>query len=307
MKKKTNKLIYVILGIAAILSAALIPFAALRRKQLLAEGDSDLADFCVKMGIFGVIALLVFSGIIFLLLLKDKRTAAYQNAFHQELAKTPLFERWLLNEEAYFKNRFRAYRTFIKFLTVPMIFIVILFLILLLDGIGETSDLFPYYVVVLLFSPFVIWFSWWLLDYRKQYMRSLLRSVSEQLPTHAEKDAFGEQLLRNGAGRFSYQAHPQSAASIFFASEDYAYFRQPYNCRIMKNRDMDRVTVKMASYTIGMRFHFRTCYVIELYIKGETKPAWRGYYHRQEELNHALGIFRKIGIPDERIENRLMK
>lgn len=305
MKKKTNKLIYVILGIAAILSAALIPFAALRRKQLLAEGDSDLADFCVKMGIFGVIALLVFSGIIFLLLLKDKKTAAYQNAFHEELAKTPLFERWLLNEEAYFKNRLRAYGIFTNILTVPMIFIVIILLILLLDQIGQASDLLPFEVIALLF--FVISLSWRPSDYRKQYLRSLLRSVSEQLPTYAEKDAFGGQLLSNGTDQFSYQAHPQSITSTFFASEDYTYFRQPYNCRIMKNRDMDRVTVKTASYTIGMRFHFRTCYVIELYIKGETKPAWRGYYHRQEELYHALGIFRKIGIPDERIENRLMK
>lgn len=305
MKKKTNKLIYVILGIAAILSAALIPFAALRRKQLLAEGDSDLADFSVKMGIFGVIALLVFCGIIFLLLLKDRKTAAYLNAFHQELAKTPLFERWLLNEEAYFKNRLRASQIFTSLLTVPMIFLLIGLLILLLDDIGQASDLFPFEVIALLF--FASWFSWGPSDYRKQYMRSLLRSVSEQLPTYAEKDVFGGQLLSDRTDQFSYNARPQAIASTFFASEDYTYFRQPYNCRIMKNRAMDRITAKKASYTIGMRPHFRTCYMIELYLKGGTKPAWRGYFRRQEELYHALGIFRKIGIPDERIENRLMK
>lgn len=307
MKKKTNKLIYVILGIAAILSAALIPFAALRRKQLLAEGDSDLADFSVKMGIFGVIALLVFCGIIFLLLLKDRKTAAYLNAFHQELAKTPLFERWLLNEEAYFKNRLRAYRIFFGFITVPVIFGMILFLIALLDQIYQVSDLFSFEMFAFLFSVFAIRFSWWSLDYRKQYMRSLLRSVSEQLPTYAEKDVFGGQLLSDRTDQFSYNARPQAIASTFFASEDYTYFRQPYKCRIMKNRAMDRVTVKKASYTIGIQSLFWTCYMIELYIKGETKPTWRGYFHRQEELYHALGIFRKIGIPDERIENRLMK
>ena len=71
MGKKTNKLIYVILGILAILFGALVPFDIIRRKQFLAEGDRAMADFCFQTGIFEFIFCIILCGIIFLLVIKD--------------------------------------------------------------------------------------------------------------------------------------------------------------------------------------------------------------------------------------------
>lgn len=194
MGKKTNKLIYVILGVLAILFFALIPFSVFRRKQLLAEGDIDLADFCVTMGIIGLVGCLIFCGIIFLLILKDRRMASRQKLFEQELGRTPAFARWLSNEEGQLKAKLRAPRTFTGVLSISMIWGMLLMLYLILD---ETDGILGVYQwLALLFCLFVFCFTWWISDYRKQYMRSILRSVSEQLPSDAEKEAFGAQLSK---------------------------------------------------------------------------------------------------------------
>lgn len=133
MGKKTNKLIYVILGILAILFFALIPFSVFRRKQLLAEGDIELADFSVTMGIIGLVGCLLFCGIIFLLLMKDRRTEAKLKLFQQELERTPLFARWFSNEEAQLKAKLRAPRTFIGLLSVFMILPMLDMIYIILD------------------------------------------------------------------------------------------------------------------------------------------------------------------------------
>lgn len=305
MGKKTNKLIYVILGILAILFFALIPFSVFRRKQLLAEGDMELADFSVTMGIIGLVGCLIFCGIIFLLLMKDRRTASRQKLFQQELERTPLFARWLSNEEEQLKAKLRAPRTFIGMFSVFMILPMLSMLYSILD---ETDGVLGVYQwIALLFCLFVFWFTWWISDYRKQYMRSILHSVSEQLPSDAEKDAFGAQLSKIGVINFSYSADPQSRASTAWVTEEYSYFRQLQKCRIIKNRYIDKVTLKKAPYMIGFRPHFRTCYTMEIAVNGGRERAWRGYFRRQEDLYYALNAFRRYGLADEKIEDRLQK
>ncbi|MBD5531939.1 MAG: hypothetical protein HDQ98_07040 [Lachnospiraceae bacterium] len=305
MGKKTNKLIYVILGILAILFFALIPFSVFRRKQLLAEGDMELADFSITMGIIGLVGCLIFCGIIFLLLMKDRRTEAKLKLFQQELGRTPLFARWLSNEETQLKAKLRAPRIFTGVLSISMIWCMLLMLYLILD---ETDGVLGVYQwIALLFCLFVFWFTWWISDYRKQYMRSILRSVSEQLPSDAEKEAFGAQLSRIGVINFSYSADPQSRASTAWVTEEYSYFRQLQKCRIIKNRYIDKVTLKKAPYMIGFRPHFRTCYTMEIAVNGGRERAWRGYFRRQEDLYYALNAFRRYGLADEKIEDQLQK
>lgn len=305
MGKKTNKLIYVILGILAILFFALIPFSVFRRKQLLAEGDMELADFSVTMGIIGLVGCLIFCGIIFLLLMKDRRTEARQKLFWQELERTPSFARWLSNEEEQLKAKLRVSRTFTGMLSVSMIWFMLLMLYSILDSTGGILDVYQW--VAFLFCLFVFCFTWWISDYRKQYMRSILRSVSEQLPSDAEKEAFGAQLSTIGAVNFSYLADPQSGASTAWVTEEYSYFRQFRKCRIIKNRYIDKVTLKKAPYMIGFRPHFRTCYTMEIAVNGGLGQAWCGYFRRQEDLYYALNAFKRYGLANEKIEDRLQK
>lgn len=305
MGKKTNKLIYVILGILAILFFALIPFSVFRRKQLLAEGDMELADFSVTMGIIGLVGCLIFCGIIFLLLMKDRKTASRQKLFQQELGRTPAFARWLSNEEEQLKAKLRVPRTFTGVLSVSMIWGMLLMLYLILDGTDGILGVYQW--VSFLFCLFVFCFTWWISDYRKQYMRSILRSVSEQLPSDAEKEAFGAQLSKIGVVNFSYLADPQSGASTAWVTEEYSYYRQFRKCRIVKNRYIDKMTLKKAPYMIGFRPHFRTCYTMEIAVNGGRERAWCGYFRRQEDLYYALNAFKRYGLADEKIEDQLQK
>ena len=305
MGKKTNKLIYVILGILAILFAALIPFSVFRKKQLLAEGDMDLAEFSVTMGIIGLVGCLIFCGIIFLLLMKDRRTEAKHKLFLQELGHTPLFARWLSNEEEQLQAKLRVPRTFTGVLSISMIWGMLLMLYLILDGTDGILGVYQW--VAFLFCLFVFCFSWWISDYRKQYMRSILRSVSEQLPSDAEKEAFGAQLSKFGVVSFSYLANPQTGASTAWVAGEYSYFRQFRNCRIIKNRNISKMTLKKAPFMNGLRPHFRTCYIMEITANAGAKQVWCGYFRRKDELYYALNIFKKNGLADERVEDRLQK
>lgn len=302
VEKRTNKLVYVILGIAALLCIALVPFAAVRREYFLAEGDSVLADFSITMGLFGMIGGIVFTGIIVLLLLKDKRTKRKQVLFAQELGKTPLLERWFFKEEEQIKAKHRVPRILVGVLSIPIGINIARISILIMD---ETGGMIMLEVFSLLFCLFAICFSWWLSDYRKQYMRSLWRTVSEQLPSPTDKEAFGEQLLGSRAETFPYQGGPQTAASMAWVAEDYSYFRQFRKCRIIRNRDMDRVILKRESYAAGLRSHFRTCYIMEIVVNSGREQAWQGYFRRQEEMYRALEILRKGGISEEKVEDRV--
>lgn len=302
MGKKTNKLLYVLFGILAALFIALVPFAAVRREDFLAEGDLVLADFSITMGIIGGIGCLVSVGIIVLFLVRDRKINRMQKLFAQELEKTPLFGRWLLNEDKQLKKKMRTPRLLIGILTVPMIVNMVNMLILILD---ETGGRYLLQVTAFLFCLFVVCFVWWISDYGKQYFHSLLRTVSEQLPSPADKEGFAEQLTRDGTGTFSYQAGPQFAASTAWVADDYSYFRQFRKCRIIRNRDISRVILRKESYTIGLRPHFRVCFVMEAHLSGMKENVWRGYFHRQDEMYHALAVLKKGGIPEESVEDRV--
>lgn len=302
MGKKTNKLLYVIFGIFAALFLALVPFAAERRKVLLAEGDMELADFSITMMIIGGVGCLIFVGIIVLLLIRDRKIGRKQKLFLQELEKTPLFARWLLDEEKQLKKKVRLPRLMVGILTIPMIGNIVLMLIMILD---ETDGQYLFQVGTLLFGLWVIWFVLWLTDYRNQYFRSLMRTVSERLPSLEDKEEFAEQLLKDGTGTFPYEGGPQSAASTAWVAADYSYFRQFRKCRIIRNRDISRVVLRKDSYAMGLRAHFRTCFVMEVHINGTDQDAWRGYFHKQDKMYQALDILKKGGIPEDRVEDRI--
>lgn len=300
MGKKTNKLLYVIFGILAVLFLALVPFAAARRKTLLAEGDIELADFSITMGIIGAVGCLIFVGIIALFLIRDRKISGKQKLFAQELEKAPLFGRWILEEEKQLKEKMRMPRLLAGVFTVPMIVSMVQMLILILD---ETGGRYLFQTTAFLFCLFVVWFVWWISDYWKQFFCPLMRAVSEQLPLPADKERFAEQLLKSGTGTFPYQAGPRFAASTAWVAEDYAYFRQLRKSRIIRNQEIGRVILKKESYTMGLRSHFRVCFVIEVYISGMERNVWRGYFHRQDEMYHALNILKKGGIPEECVED----
>lgn len=302
MGKKTNKLFYVIFGILAALFLALVPFAAARRKTLLAEGDIELADFAITMGLIGGIGCLIFVGIIVLLLIRDRKISKKQRLYAQELEKTPLFGRWILDEEKQLREKMRLPRLLAGVLTVPMIVNMARMLILILD---KTGGMYLFQVMTFLFGLFVVYFIWWISDYWKQFFRSLMRTVSEQLPSLADKESFAEQLLKDGTGTFSYEAVPQFAVSTAWVAEDYSYFRQVRKCRIIRNQEISRVILKKESYTTGLRSHFRSCFVIEAYINGKDENVWRGYFHRQDAMYHALNVLKKGGIPKDRVEDRV--
>lgn len=293
MGKKTNRLLYVIFGILAALFLALVPFAAARREELLAEGDIELADFSITMGIIGAVGCLVFVGIIVLFLIRDRKISRRQKLFAQELEKTPLFGRWILEEEKQLKGKLRMPRLLAGVLTVPMLVNMGYMLILILD---ETGGRYLFQTAAFLFCLFVVCFVWWITDYWRQFFRPLMRTVSEQLPSPADKERFAEQLLKDNTGMFSYEGGPQSMASTAWVAEDYSYFRQFRKSRIIKNREIGRVILKKDSYTMGLRSHFRVCFVIEAYINGTEENVWRGYFHTQEEAYHALAILKKGGI-----------
>ena len=304
MGKKTNKFLYVVFGIFAVLFFALVLFAAERREVLLAEGDIELADFSITVGIIGGAGCLVSVGIIVLFLIRDWKTGGKQKLFLQELEKTPLFGRWLLEEEKQLKKKMRIPRLLISVLTIPMIGNMALMLIMILDEI-ETGGINLLQVAALLFCLFAICIAWWITDYWKQYFRPLMRTVSEQLPTPADKEGFAEQLLKDGTGTFLYEGGPQSAASMAWVADDYSYFRQLRKCRIIRNRDISRVVLRKDSYAMGLRAHFRTCFVMEAYINGMDKNVWRGYFHRQDKIYHALDVLKQGGISEDRVEDSI--
>lgn len=301
MKKKTGKLVYVLLGIGVLLSIALVPFAIKRKSDFSAEGDQAMVDLSVKMEVFGAVCAIVFVGIILFLLLRDRRIEADRKLFCQELSKTPLFGRWLRGEEEQFKKKLSGPRRMLTFLSIPMIAMTAVTLIVSLDTMG---DIAPFQAAAYVFMLFVICFVRWFSDYRKQYMRSLLRSVSEQLPSAAEKEAFADQLMNGRAGSFAYCAAPQTGASTAYVTEAYLYFRQFRKCGILRNRDIGGAALKKEWFTLGLRPHFRRCYVLELSING-TKRPWRGYFGTQEELFYALGALKKGGLSEEKVENRI--
>lgn len=301
MKKKTSKFIYVLLGLGVLLSIALIPFSMKRKQDFLAEGDAYLADFSVKMCAFGIICAVVLLGVFLLLLWRDQKIGAEQKLFEQELSKTPLFERWLRNEEEQCRNKLAASRRMLVFLSIPFAALLVIDTVVILDTV---SGMTPFSAVGILFGFFAIGFVLWFTNYRKQYMRSLFRTVSEQLASAAEKEAFAGRLLSGRAGTFSYQSGPQGGKSKAWVTEEYAYFRQFRKCRIIRNRDMGKAVLKKEWFTLGLRPHFRRCYVLELSVNG-TARLWRGYFGTQEELFYALKVLKSGGLSEEKVENRV--
>lgn len=303
MRKKTSKIVYAILGVLMILFFALAVFAVVvRRQDFLAEGDLLMAEFSIQLGIFAGICGIILLGVIFLLLWKDKKAKLEQDLFNQEMKSTPLFERWFRSEEDFLKNQQRSSVIAVRFLSIFLFLSLIGMLILLMDG-GGISE-----AAGCLFLLFVIYLSWWRTDYRKQFIRPLLNSVSKQLLTPADKEAFARQLLESGSDVILYTAQPQAFKSVAFITDDYSYIRQFRKCRIIKNEEISRAILKKGSYTVGLHPHFRNCFAIELYGNNNPVPIWCGYFHRQEELYYALGILKKRSrLSDENVNNLLEK
>lgn len=303
MRKKTNKIVYVILGVLSILFFAFAAFAvAVRRQDFLAEGDMLMAEFCIQLGIIVSICGFILLGVIFLLLGKDKKAKREQILFNQEMKTTPLFEQWFRSEDELLKNKQRSSVIVVRILSVLLFISLIRMLILLMDGGGIFE------AAVCLFLLLIIYFSWWLTDYRKQFIRPLLNSVSKQLLTSADKEAFARQFLESGADEIIYTAQPQAFKSAAFVAEDYSYIRQFRKSRIIKNKEISRAILKKESYTVGLHSHYRSCFAIELYANSNPVPIWRGYFHSQEEVYDALGIYKKHSrLSDENVNNLLAK
>lgn len=115
-----------------------------------------------------------------------------QILFNQEMKITPLFGQWFRSEDDLLKNKQRSSVIVVGILSVLLFISLIGMLILLMDGGGKFK------AAVCLLLLLIIYFSWWLTDYRKQFIRPLLNSVSKQLLTSADKESFARQFLESG-------------------------------------------------------------------------------------------------------------
>lgn len=302
MRRKTNKAIYAVLGFLAILFALLGVFSFKRRFDFLKEGDAVMAKFCITFGLV-LLGLALLSAVFIILLLKrDKKIQFLQDSLFSELGKSPSFKTWFLQEEGQIKKRYGSSRKIGVFFSVLLAVMIVVMLIFILDDIGGALI-----NVSILLAIAGIVFLLRLSDYNRNFLDPMLESVSLILPDPSDKEAFANQIRGKQKCRFIYEKEPGFYSSTAFIMPDYCYFSQFRSSRVIINAQIRKIVLNRVSYTIGRRLHFRSCYAIELYLDSDRleKPAWRGYFTREEAVYQALSLVQKMGAPNAEIEDRI--
>lgn len=302
MRKKTNKGVYAAFGILILLSIAMIVSAIIRRNYFLNQGDSVMAEFCVDLMIFSFGVACLSAIIIIILLRRDKKTKVMQSLFDAELGKSPTFQKWFLRELAELKNQFGASRVLTGILSIPIVIVILYMTILTLDDTVSIPM-----VCVILFCVALLVLLWVLSDYNKNFISPLLKSVDLKLSSPSAKEIFASQILGKEKQGFDYRGAPQTSLSMAFVMPDYCYFRQFRKSCIIVNAHMRRAVLKKISYATGFRSHFKTCYVMELYLDSDSlkKPAWQGVFVERDKVYHALALMRGAGLPETGIEDMI--
>lgn len=304
MRRKTNKAVFAALGILILLSAILGVFSIIRRADFLNEGNLVMADFSISLGIFSLSTVLLSILLIIFLLKRDKKTDLLQKSFFSELRLSPMFEKWFFQETEHLKKQAKIPRTIAVVTSILMMIAMIPMLILILD---EAGNVLPGCVILL--GAAGIMFLWRLTDYNKNFVSPLLESVDLKLSSPSAKEAFASQILGKQKQQFTYGHAPQFSSSMALITPDYCYFRQYRNSCVIINAHLRKAVLKKESYTLGLRPHFRVCYVMELYLDSDSlkKPAWRGYFVKQEYLYYALTLMQRAGLPEAGIEDLVQR
>ena len=194
-----------------------------------------------------------------------------------------MFEQWKEKEIAAVKEQYRMVRLFTYAIMAFMGLSALGSVVMLLDGGGAME------LVVLAFQLAILATAWVMGDYKRRFIRPLLRSVEEVLPTQGEREEFARQMGRAPV-LDSPPTSPQVKSCPLWLGEDYAYYRRPGKSRVWKNRDIRRAKLAKESYIAG-RNRTRACYGLYLFTE-EEKPVWSGCFLTEEEAYRALELLR---------------
>lgn len=189
-----------------------------------------------------------------------------------------MFERWKERELADIKATFGKARTLTLALAGVVGVNMLGSVVMLLDGGGAAEAL------VILFQAAIIAMIWKMGDYKSRFVKPLMASIEETLPSQGEREVFAEQMA--SAQVRTYSPAPQIKPCRLLVGEDYLYLRQPGKSRVVKNRDVRRATLVKNTYTVG-RYHPRTCYDLALYTT-EEKPVWQASFPSEREAYEML-------------------
>ncbi len=179
-----------------------------------------------------------------------------------------MFEQWKEQELAEIKERFGKARLLTIGLMALVGFNMLGGVVMLLDGGGAME------AVVIFVQVVIMALIWKMGDYKSRFIKPLLASVEEVLPSQGEREEFARQM--GTAAKLPYSPAPQVKPCTLWLGEGYLYFRQPGKSRVVRNRDIRRATLAKNTYTVG-RSHMRTCYDLALYTEGE-KPVWKASF-----------------------------
>ncbi len=207
-----------------------------------------------------------------------------------------MFELWLEQEKATIKSRFKNVRIFCIFIAILLIPYVLMQLIMLLDGGGVGS------FCVLMFLIFVMIFTLSMSSYKKRFIKPLLASIQQELPTEETRQKFAQQMQEQ-AVCISYQPLPQTKSCDIMVAEDYCYMRQPRKSRIIQNSQIQRAVLTQENYYVGNRGHMRWCYALTLYTSDNESPIWKGYFMNKEEVSQAFVQFQTILPPEAAVQD----
>lgn len=206
-----------------------------------------------------------------------------------------MFEQWRERELAAIREQYGKVRLFTYAIIAFMGLSALGSVVMLLDGGGAVQG------VALLFQLAILAAAWAMGDYKRRFIKPLLSSVEETLPTQGEREEFARQM--EGAVEVVCQPGPQVKACPLWMGADHSYYRRPGKSRVWKNRSIRRAKLARESYTVG-RGHVRTCYGLYLFGEGE-KPVWNGCFRSEEEAYGTLETMRSRLPADLEVDDQI--
>lgn len=188
-----------------------------------------------------------------------------------------MFEQWKEKELAAIKKEYGAARIIAVVALVWLGFSVLTQLWMLLEVGGLMT------VVIMAVELAIAAAVWKLGDYKGRFVKPMLSSAEETLPTQAQREAFAQEM--EDALELKCPAAAQGKGYPLFLGREYLYFRRPGKSRILKSRSVQRMKLAKETYTVG-RGHVRTCYGVYLYQEGD-KPVWSGKFLQEADAYKA--------------------
>ena len=184
-----------------------------------------------------------------------------------------MFEQWKEKELADIKGQYGKVRLFTYAIVAFMGLSALGSVVMLLDGGGAME------LVALAFQLAILAAAWVMGDYKRRFIKPMLSSVEETLPTQGEREAFAREMEE--AEELQCPVTAQSRSYPLFLGREYLYFRRPGKSRVVKSRSLRRIKLTDETYTVG-RGHVRSCCGVYLY-QEEDRPVWGGVFRTEEE------------------------